>query len=58
MVGADRQNYAVTPTELASLVWGGPPHVAAPSDFAYTPYPFLLSVRDGVVVEAHQIWVP
>jgi|CXWK01.1.fsa_nt_gi hypothetical protein len=58
VVGADRQNYAVTPTELASLVWGGPPHVAAPSDFAYTPYPFLLSVRDGVVVEAHQIWVP
>lgn len=58
VVGDDRQNYAVTPTELASLLWGGPPDGAASPDYAYVPYPFLLSIRDGTVVEAHQIWVP
>ena len=58
VVTADRTNYAVTGTELASLAAGGAPAAAAPDQFAYVPYPFLVTVRGGVVVEARQIWVP
>lgn len=58
VVTADRTNYAVTGVELATLAAGGTPSSAAPDNFAYVPYPFLVTLRDGVVVEARQIWVP
>jgi hypothetical protein len=58
VVTADRTNYAVTGTELASVVAGGAPAAGAPAQFAYVPYPFLVTVRAGVVIEARQIWVP
>lgn len=54
----DRQNYAIPGAELASIVGGNPPSADAPADYRYTPYPFLVTVRDGTIVEAHQIWVP
>ena len=58
-VAADsRQNYAVPGAELASLIGGNSPSVDAPAEYHYVPYPFLLTVRDGQIVEAHQIWVP
>ena len=53
-----RQNYAVPGAELASLVGGNLPSADAPADYSYVPYPFLLTVRNGQIVEAHQIWVP
>jgi hypothetical protein len=57
-VAADnRQNFAVTPAELFILAGGGTPSAGAPEGFAYVPFPFLLSVRDGRIVEAHQIWL-
>jgi hypothetical protein len=58
VVSADRTNYAVTGAELATLAGGGAPSAEAPDGFTYVPYPFLVTVRDGVVVEARQIWVP
>lgn len=58
VVAESRQNYAVDANELASLLWGGPPAKEAPAGYAYRPYPFLLTVSGGKVVEARQIWVP
>jgi hypothetical protein len=58
VVTGDRRNYAVTGVELATLASGGTPASEAPDTFAYVPYPFLLTVRDGSIVEARQIWVP
>ena len=52
-----RKNYAVTPEELAGLVAGITPSSPAPTDYAYQPYPFLLTVEGGVVSEAYQIWL-
>lgn len=53
-----RQNYWVPGAELASLIGGNSPSADAPADFEYVPYPFLVTVRHGVIVEAHQIWIP
>ena len=58
VVAQTRQNFAVTPQELYILAGGGPPNDSAPDGFVYVPFPFLLSVRDGKIVQAHQIWVP
>ncbi len=54
----NRQNYSVPGAELASLIGGNPPSADAPADYRYVPYPFLLTIRHGQIVEAHQIWVP
>ena len=53
-----KQNYAVPGAELASLIGGNAPSAAAPADYRYSPYPFLVTVRNGHIVDAHQIWVP
>ncbi|MDO8364299.1 MAG: hypothetical protein Q7V88_15515 [Actinomycetota bacterium] len=53
-----RQNYAVTAAELLALAGAGTAAAAAPPDYQYIEFPYLLTVRDGLVVEAHQIWVP
>ena len=58
VVDADRQNYAITGAELATLVDGGKPDATAPVGFSYLDDPFLLTVTGGVVVEAREIWVP
>ena len=58
VVAESRQNYAVPGAELASLIGGNDPSAAAPADYRYVAYPFLLIVRDGQIVDAHQIWVP
>ena len=57
MVDPQRRNYAITGTELASLLGGAKPSTPAPATYAYQPYPFLLTVLAGAVVEAHQIWL-
>ncbi len=58
VVATTKQNYAVPGTELALLIGGNAPSAEAPADYRYTPYPFLITVRGGAIVEAHQIWVP
>ncbi len=58
VVADNRQNFAVTPQELSILAGGQPPSAGAPEGFTYVPFPFLLTVRDGKIVEAHQIWLP
>ena len=58
VVADNRQNFAVTPQELYLIGGGAPPSEAAPDDFAYVPFPFLLTIRDGKVVKANQIWLP
>lgn len=58
VVAENQQNYAVPGAELASLIGGNEPSADAPADYRYVAYPFLVTVRDGAVVDAHQIWVP
>lgn len=58
VVADNRQNFAITPDELFVLASGEPPSEGATEGFTYVPFPFLLSVRDGEIVEAHQIWLP
>lgn len=57
VVASDRRNFAIDGAELLALVSGAEPTTSAPDDFAYVEYPFLVTVRDGRVVEARQIWV-
>ncbi len=58
VVAANRQNYAVPGSELASLVGGNPPGAQAPAEYTYQQFPFLVTGEGGVVTEAHQIWMP
>ncbi len=58
VVTDDRANFAVTADELFALASGATPAAAAPEGFAFVPFPFLLTVRGGKIVEAHQIWLP
>jgi predicted small lipoprotein YifL len=55
---ATQVNYAVTGDELARLIAGEPANTPEGVTFAYTPFPFLLTVRDGQVTTALQIWMP
>lgn len=58
VVAESQQNYAVTADELMVLGGGGVPSAGAPDDYAYVPFPFLVTVADGAVVQARQVWVP
>ena len=58
VVTDDRSNFAITADELFSLASGAPPAEQAPEGFAFVPFPFLLTVSGGKIVEAHQIWLP
>jgi hypothetical protein len=55
---ANGQNYAIDGTELASLVDGGTPSAGAPTDFRYTPGPFLLTISSGGVDAANEVSLP
>jgi len=57
VVTTDRFNFAITADELLSLAGGATPAAAAPEGYAFAPFPFLLTVRDGKIVEARQIWL-
>jgi predicted small lipoprotein YifL len=58
VVAVDQVNYAVTGDELVRLVLGEPPATPEGVEFTYTPFPFLVTVRDGVAIRAQQIWQP
>ena len=57
VVAESRQNYAVPADELISLALANEPSADAPDDYAWVDYPFLVTLRNGVVVEARQIWI-
>ena len=58
VVAESGQNYAVPGAELASLIGGNAPSADAPADYRYVGYPFLVTVRNGTIIAAHQIWLP
>lgn len=58
VVAENQQNYVITPEELLALTGGEAPSTEAPEGYQYVEFPFLLTMLDGKVVEAHQIWVP
>jgi len=53
----DQRNFSIPASELLRLVQGESPE-GGPVDYRYTPFPFLLTVSGGQVIEARQIWVP
>ena len=57
VVASDRRNFAIDGAELLALVSGSAPNAGAPDDYTYAAYPFLVTVRNGAVVEARQIWL-
>ncbi len=50
--------YRITGTELARLVAGQPPSADAPADYAFSFFPFLVTVTDATVSAAHQVFTP
>lgn len=58
VVDGKQQNYGVDAAELARLVNGDAPSSEAPDGFAFEPFPFVVTVVDGKVVEIRQVWMP
>jgi hypothetical protein len=58
VAGADQRNFAITGAELVALANGAPPSAPAPDDYAFAPFPFLVTVTDGRITAAQQIWTP
>lgn len=57
VVADDQRNFSVPASELVRLVNGEAPDPAAPADYRWVDFPFLLTVRNGVGTEARQIWM-
>lgn len=49
-------NRSITPATLRALLAGDA--TTAPDDYTWTPFPFLVVVDDGAVLDAQQFWVP
>ena len=58
VVDEQQRNYAVPADELVSLIAGNEPSADAPTDYAYTGFPYLLTVLNGEAVSIQQIWMP
>ena len=58
VVSERQQNYAITADELLSLAGDGTAAATAPADYTFADFPFLLTVRNGTVIDVRQIWVP
>jgi hypothetical protein len=50
------ENLLVDATTLRHLVLGDMP--ALPDGYFWVPFPFVVTVEDGAVTAAHQLWVP
>jgi len=50
------RNLTIDAAVLTDLVHGDP--LPTPAGYTWVPFPFVLAVRGGVVVAAHQLWVP
>jgi hypothetical protein len=57
VTAASGQNFAIDGTELAHLVDGGAPSASAPTDFRYSPGPYLVTVSAGGVTAANEVAV-
>jgi hypothetical protein len=51
-------SYAVSYDELRRINDGAPPAAGAPAGFAFTPFPFLYTVKNGAVTSVEQLWQP
>ena len=51
------ESYSIDIAEFQRLLAGRPAATDAPVDFQYTPFPFTVTVRDGIVVAADQHYV-
>lgn len=49
-------NRSINPSTLSDLLAGE--DAAAPTDYLFVPFPFIVVVEDGLVVDAQQFWVP
>ena len=49
-------NLTITASRLEALIAGAPGDV--PSGYTWVPFPFVVRVDDGYVVDAQQFWVP
>ncbi len=52
------KSYAISDDELRRINEGSPPAAGAPAGFAFTPFPFLYTVKNGEVTSAEQLWLP
>ena len=48
--------FTISRSELIRLLTGSA--TAAPRDFEFAPFPLVVTVKDGVVMTADQVWVP
>jgi len=52
-----QKSYWITPDELMTIRASSPSD-GAPDDFSFTPFAFLMTVKDGVIEYFQQIWTP
>ena len=55
--GIDVEAYRTSAEELARLLAGTPPADDAPDDFQFGRHPFVVTVQNGAVTAADQIWI-
>ncbi|MEO5723564.1 MAG: hypothetical protein ABIQ39_11195, partial [Ilumatobacteraceae bacterium] len=55
---ATQKSYLIDGSELARLLAGKTPNAAAPADYTYVPFSFLVKVGGGQIVSAEQVWTP
>jgi len=54
---ATQKSYWITPDELVTIRASSPSD-GAPDDFSFTPFAFLMKVKDGVIEYFEQVWTP
>jgi hypothetical protein len=54
----ETQESRLITTEILQRLIRGEEPLGTPTDFDYTPFPFVVSTIDGVIVSAQQVWVP
>jgi hypothetical protein len=58
VVGVDQHNFAINAAELIALVSGEQPAAEAPDGYQFAPFPFVVTVANGTITAARQIWTP
>ena len=52
-----QQSYWITPEELVTIR-ASSPSGGAPSDYSFTPFPFMMTVEGGQITRFEQLWQP
>ena len=55
--GSTQQSYWITPEELVTIR-ASSPSGGAPSDYSFTPFPFMMTVEGGEITRFEQLWQP